>query len=143
MHNIFMVIEYTMSHWVSPVWLVCVLLFTVMKQLHNCFFFSFPITELTISHVNTERFLFVSVCGGQVLAGWSCVTVKNRCGHACCFRISARSLSTYCISFQFQPISAVAGLLRRSSPSIFRVLWLFVAGTSRRGFVKAVVEIRL
>lgn len=98
--------------------------------------FSFTITQLTISHVNTVRFLFVSVCGGQVSAGWSGVTVKNRCGHACCFRISCRSLSTYCMSFQFQPISAVARQLRRSSSSIFRILWLFVAGTSRRGAVK-------
>ncbi len=84
-------------------------------------FFSFTITELTLSHVNTERFLFVTVCGEQVSAGWSGVTVKNRCGHACCFRIRCRSLSTYCMSFQFQPISAVAGQIKdqalRSSES--------------------------
>lgn len=92
---------------VCPVWPVCVLLFTVKKQLHKWFFFLSP--SLTLSHVNTERFLFVSVCGGQVSAGWSGVTVKNRCGHVCCFRISCRSLSIYCMPFQFQPVSAVAG----------------------------------
>lgn len=111
---------------VCPVWLVCVLLFTVNKQLHKCFFF--------LSHVNTDIFLFVSVCGGKSqLVGvvWLLKTgvgmpvalgsVEDLFLHAC-----------HSNSSQSQLLQGSAeDQALRSSESC-----LFVAGTWRRGASK-------